>query len=316
MEVHPQVTALLEDLVASSRPSSMSLPLPEGRRNFTELFTSLSERPDVPRVEDITVPGAEGDLLGRVYSAVTGAPTPVVVYLHGGGWVFGGAEAFDGLARALAAASGALVVAPEFRLAPEHPFPAALEDCMVATGWVQDHAAELGGDGTALAVAGDSSGGNLAAAVTLRARDAGRRGIGFQLLMYPALDPSLSTASYLENADDAFLSKSEMVWYWDRYLGPDGDRTDPHAAPLNAPDLKGLPPAHIVVAGHDVLRDEGEAYASRLREAGVPVTVARYDDMVHGFLSMTRYLDTGRAAIEEAGRVLADALGAPVGGQR
>ncbi len=315
MDTHPQVTALLQELIASGRPSSMSLPLAEGRRNFTELFVSLAERPDISQVRQVMVPGAARELPTRLYAASPRGPLPVLLYFHGGGWVFGGAEAFDGLARSLASASGALVLTPEFRLAPEHPFPASLQDCIKAAAWVEAHAEEFGADGTRIAVAGDSSGGNLASAVTLRAREAGRPHIEFQLLMYPALDPSLSTASYEENADDPFLSKAEMTWYWDRYLGPHGDRADPYACPLNAPDLRGLPPAYIITAGHDVLRDEGEAYALRLREAGVPVTVARYDDMVHGFLSMTRYVDTARVALTEAGRAVADAFGAPVGSE-
>jgi acetyl esterase len=316
METDAQVTALLQELIASGRPSSMSLPLLEGRRNFTELFASLAERPDIAQVREVAIPGAGGDLPTRLYAPSSAGPLPVLMYFHGGGWVFGGAEAFDGLARSLARASGALVVAPEFRLAPEHPFPASLEDCFIAATWVEAHAEELGGDGTRLAAAGESSGANLAAAVTLRAKEAGRPRLEFQLLMYPAVDPSLSTASYEENAEDPFLSKAEMTWYWDRYLGPHGDRANPHAAPLNAPDLRGLPPAYIVTAGHDVLRDEGEAYAQRLRDAGVPVTVARYPDMVHGFLSMTRHLDTAGIALKEAGKAVADAFGARVGSER
>ncbi|HZD68102.1 MAG TPA: alpha/beta hydrolase [Actinomycetes bacterium] len=306
----PQVKALLDELSASGRPSSMRLPLPEGRRNFTELFVSLSRTTQVHAVEDAVLPGPAGDIPARLYRPAPEGPLPVAVYCHGGGWVFGGLEACDGLCRSLAVASGALVVAPAYRLAPEHPYPAALEDCYAVTEWVHRHALELGADAGRSAVVGESSGGNLAAGVALLARDRGIPSIGFQLLMYPALDPSLASPSYRENAEDPFLSRAEMEWYWDRYLGRRGGRIEPYAAPVLAAALRGLPPAHVITAGHDVLRDEGELYAERLRGAGVAVSVRRYDDMVHGFMSMARYLDTAGRAVEDAGRVLAGALGA------
>jgi len=308
----PQVKALLDELIASGRPSSMRLPLPEGRRNFTELFVSLSGTAEVQRVEDAVLPGPAGDIPVRLYRPASRGPLPVAVYFHGGGWVFGGIEASDGLCRSLAVASGAMVVAAAYRLAPEHPYPAALEDCYAATDWVHRHGFELGADSERLAVVGESSGGNLAAGVALLARDREGPPIEFQLLLYPALDPSLATPSYRENAEDPFLSSTEMQWYWDRYLDRHDGRIEPYAAPVLVTDLGGLPPAHVVTAGHDVLRDEGELYAERLRAAGSRVSVCRYDAMVHGFMSMTRYLDTGGRAIEEAGRVLAEALGSRV----
>lgn len=308
MPVHAQVEALLRELIASGRPSSMSLPLEEGRRNFAELIGSLCSSGEVARTRDLRIPGPAGDIPARAYFPAGAGDLPVVLHFHGGGWVFGDVATYDGVSRALAAAAGAVLVSVDYRRAPEDPFPAALDDCHAATAWVHEHAAELGCDPSRLAVAGDSSGGNLAAAVALRARDEGGPPIAFQLLVYPALDPSMSSRSYGENAEDAFLSRSEMAWYWDRYLGPDGDRSEPYAAPLAANDLSGLPPAHVVTAGSDVLRDEGETYAARLRDAGVPATVRRYDDMVHGFLMMGRHLDAGREGLSDAGRVLREAL--------
>jgi acetyl esterase len=309
MGVHPQVQALLEDLISSGRPSSMSLPLPEGRRNFDELFQSLSSTAEVERTEDRMVPGPAGEVRVRVYTPSGKPPFPMLVFLHGGGWVFGGIEAYDGLCRALASASKAVVFSLAFRLAPEHRFPAALQDCYSVTQWVHANHAELEGDPARLAVAGDSSGANLAVAVALMARDRGGPPIAFLLLAYPAVDPEMTSPSYRENEEDPFLSRAEMVWYWDKYLDSDGDRKHPHAAPIHAEDLGRLPPTHIVTAGFDVLRDEGEALAARLREAGVPVTVRRYDDMVHGFLIMGRYLDTAREGIEEVGRIIGQTLG-------
>ncbi|HEV8420229.1 MAG TPA: alpha/beta hydrolase [Actinomycetota bacterium] len=312
MGVHPQVQALLEELISSGRPSSMSLPLPDGRRNFDELFQSLSSSAEVERTEDRIVPGPAGEVRVRVYTPSGKPPLPVVVFFHGGGWVFGGIEAYDGLCRALASASRAVLVTVAFRLAPEHRFPAGLQDCYSVTEWVHANHAELRGDPARLAVAGDSSGANLAAAVALMARDRGGPPIAFLLLAYPAVDPEMASPSYRENGEDPFLSRAEMVWYWDQYLASGGDRKDPYAAPLHAENLEGLPPTHIVTAGFDVLRDEGEALAARLREAGVPVTLRRYDDMVHGFLIMGRYLDTARQGIEDVGRLLRQALATPV----
>jgi acetyl esterase len=318
MGVHPQVQALLEELISSGRPSSMSLPLPDGRRNFDELFRSLSSTAEVVRTEDRMVPGPAGEVEVRVYTPSGKPPLPVLVFFHGGGWVFGSIEAYDGLCRALASASRAVVVSVAFRLAPEHRFPAALQDCHSVTEWVYANHSELLGDPARLAVGGDSSGANLAAAVALTARDRGGPPIAFLLLVYPAVDPEMTSPSYHENREDPFLSRAEMVWYWDQYLDSAGDRKDPYAAPLHAENLGGLPPTHIVTAGFDVLRDEGEALAAKLREAGVPVTLRRYDDMVHGFLIMGRYLDSARQGIEDVGQVLRQTLGPGVrpGGKR
>jgi acetyl esterase len=210
----------------------------------------------------------------------------------------------------MANATDAVVMSVDYRLAPEYPFPAAAEDAYAATRWAHDHAAEVGGDPSRLAVAGDSAGGNLAAAVPLMARDRGGPAISFQLLVYPALERNFDTASYRENAEGYFLTKVQMQWYWDQYLGDDDDAAaHPYAAPLAAATLEGLPPAHIVTAEYDPLRDEGEAYGRRLAEAGVPVDVRRYDGMFHGFFSMDM-LDESRQASAEAHAALAKAFAA------
>src|SRR5438067_23306 len=219
----PEVASLLDELIAAARPSSMSLPLQEGRRNFVELFSSLCSRPPIGSVHDREIDGPGGPLPVRIYSptpedAAPGTPRPVLLAFHGGGWVFGDLGTADALCRGLSNASGSIVVSVDYRLAPEHPFPAALDDADAALSWTREHAEELGGSPDRIAVGGESSGGNLATALALRARDRGDRAIRFQLLLYPALDATMSSPSYGENADDPFLSASEMRWYWARYI--------------------------------------------------------------------------------------------------
>ena len=220
--------------------------------------------------------------------------------------MLGGLDSHDRLCRELARQSGAVLVAVDYRLAPEHPFPAGLDDCLAATRWVAAHAADLGADGSRLAVAGDSSGASLAAGVAAAARDLAGPPLALQALAYPALDPSMSTASYAQNADDPFLSRAEMESYWSLYL--DGAAPGPLAAPALATSLAGLPPAYLLLAGRDVLRDEGAAYARRLGEAGVPVQVRRREEMVHGFLLCTQWLDAARDGIAELAAVLRTSL--------
>lgn len=298
---HPEVDALLAELAASGRPSSMSLPLQEGRRNFVELCRSLAAVEDRGRTESLRLPEPAADLEARVYFPAdhAGGPLPITLFLHGGGWVFGGLDSHDPFCRALACDSRSLVVGLDYRLAPEAPFPAALDDGFTALRWLAEFGDRIGGDPELLSVAGDSSGANLAAGLALRARDEGDPPLWFQCLLYPATDPSMSTPSYQENAEDPFLSRSEMEWYWRQYTVGDSDRANPYAAPARARDLRGLPPALVVTCGLDPLRDEGEAYAGRLSEAGVPVRTLRYDDMPHGFLLFTAKLTAARTGTAE-----------------
>jgi acetyl esterase len=223
--------------------------------------------------------------------------------------VLGGLDSHDTLCRELAQQAGVVLVAVDYRLAPEHPYPAGLDDCVAATRWVAAHAAGLGADGRRLAVAGDSAGASLAAGVSMLARDEGGPAVALQGLAYPAVDPAMDTGSYAENADDPFLSRDEMQSYWSLYLS--GAEPDRFAAPALAPDLAGLPPAYVLVAGRDVLRDEGIGYAERLAAAGVGVQVRRRDDMVHGFLLCTAWLDEAREAVAELAAALRAGLAAP-----
>ena len=243
----------------------------------------------------------------RVYRPESETPLPVVVYFHGGGFVIGDISTHDTTCQRLAAGVPAVVVSVDYRLAPEHRFPAAVEDCDAATAWVAAHAAELGGDPARLAVAGDSAGGNLAAVVARHARDAGGPAIAFQLLVYPATDMTGSLPSHTENGKGYLLTSDTMAWFLDNYLAGE-NVSDPDASPLFAGDLGGLPPALVVTAEFDPLRDEGEAYAERLRQAGVKATTSRYDGMIHAFYGLDPIFDAAKRATAETVAALRDAL--------
>ncbi|HEY3081161.1 MAG TPA: alpha/beta hydrolase [Chloroflexota bacterium] len=254
----------------------------------------------IAKREARTIPGPGGELPVRVYTPAGAGPYPVLVYFHGGGWVIGDLDTHDGVCRALANGADCVVVSVDYRLAPEHRYPAAAEDCYAATVWVAEHARELGADSSRIAVAGDSAGGNLAAVVDLMARDRGGPPLVHQLLVYPVTDHRRDTASYREFADGYLLDENLMAYFWKQYLSGESDGRGAYASPLRAPDLAGLPPALVITAEFDPLRDEGEAYAARLREAGVPVTLSRYDGVPHGFFSMAAVLDQARSSRDEA----------------
>ena len=257
-------------------------------------------------MRELELPGPGGAIRVRLLRPLERrgeALLPLVAYAHGGGWVVGTLNAFDPLCRALANASGALVASIEYRLAPEHPFPAALADVRAAVRWLAAHAQELGADPARLAVAGDSAGANLATVTARRLRDEGGPPLRFQALIYPVCDYSLDTPSYRENGSGFGLSAASMKRYWELYLdGADGSHPD--ASPLRADDLAGLPPAWVLTVRHDVLRDEGEAYARALAAAGVPVALRRYDGAVHGFCRWLGKAAIARRAVAEAGAAL------------
>ncbi len=308
MPVDPQVQVLLDALAEAGSPPLHTLSPQEARAAYAALAQARAGTGDVAASEDLVVPTQDGDVAVRVYRPEgVEAPAPVCVFFHGGGWVIGSVETHDALCTALAARSGAVVVSVEYRLSPEAPFPAPLDDCLVATRWVADHAADLGIDPDRLAVAGDSAGGNLAAAVAIRARDEGGPAIAYQLLLYPVVDHSFGQPSYVENAEGYFLTADAMRWFSGHYLGGAAP-TDPLAAPLHAPDLTRLPPARIVTAEYDPLRDEGEAYGARLVDAGVDATVRRHDGMVHGFVSMYALVGEGSEALDQCAAALREAL--------
>ena len=307
MPVDPQLQPLLDLLATSGAPSITTLQ-PDAARALMAAMRGNARDVEVHTIADQTAPGPAGDVPVRVYSPAGEGPFPLLVWFHGGGWVLGSVEESDPVARGLSVAGECVVASVEYRLAPEHPFPAGLEDCWAALRWCVENADELRVDPARVAIGGDSAGGNLAAACTVLARDAGGPQLCFQLLVYPVVDFDATTRSMVDNAEGYLLTVEVLQWFYDHYTHPD-QRTDPRAAPLRAEDLSGLPPALVITAEYDPLRDEGEAYGRRLIEAGVPTTISRYDGMIHAFFSMTAFADRAIEAEAEAGAALLRAFG-------
>jgi len=306
------VAKVLMDAMDQAFPRVETMTGAEARAHVERMVASLATDPEpVARVENRSVPGPEGPVPVRIYwpEDPPPAPLPALVYFHGGGWVICGLDTHDPTCRAIANGAGCMVVSVDYRLAPEHKFPAGAEDAYAATLWVAANASDIGVDATRIAVGGDSAGGNLTAAVALMARDRAAPEIVFQLMVYPVTDiTSLDTASYRDNGVGYFLTTASMDWYRRQYLTDLSDASHPYASPLQAADLTGLPPALVITAEHDPLCDEGEAYAARLREAGVPATATRYDGVFHGFFALGTLLDAAKQASEEAYAALRDAF--------
>ncbi len=305
MPLDPIVRSLL-DVIASQAPAPLTSMTPQkAREMFESLRLPLPGEP-VARVDDLRIPGPAGEIPIRIYGPKDARG--VLVYFHGGGWVIGSLDSHDALLRSLANAAGCTVVSVDYRLAPESRHPAAAEDCHAATRWAAENARSFGGDADSLAVGGDSAGGNLAAVVALLCRE--RRGprLRHQLLVYPVTDHDFDRTSYRENAEGYLLARDDMRWFWDHYVPDHSQRDEFTASPLRAKDLSDLPPAHVITAQFDPLRDEGEAYAARLRDAGVTVSHTRYDEMIHGFFSMAAVIPRGQEAVLDAASRLRAAL--------
>jgi acetyl esterase len=308
LPVHPEAQQLLDALREAGMPPFEAMTVPQAREAAKGFLDLQGEPEDIP-VDNRTIPGPAGDIPVRIYTPDGAADRPVIVYYHGGGWVIGELETVDRPLRSLAVRSGAVIVSVDYRLAPEHVYPAAFDDCYAATVWVAEHAAELGADPGRLVVAGDSAGGNLAAAVALAARDRAGPAVAAQLLIYPVTDFDFTTRSYLDNGEGYLLQRPTMQWFWAHYLGAQDLGKDPYAAPARADSLVGLPPAFVMTCEFDPLRDEGEAYAARLRDAGVPVTARRYDGMLHGFLWTLGATPSGAVAVDDLVAALHSMLG-------
>ena len=296
MPLNPGYEEMLRQLDAVGGPAVTGMPVEAGREMFRAMQTDASEI-EVGPVRDIDA----GGVPARVYRPDGSGPFPVVMMFHGGGWVIGDLDTADCQSREVCRGAGALVVSVDYRLAPEHRFPAAAEDSYSATLWAADNASVYDGDASSLAVAGDSAGGNLAAVVAQMARDRREPAIAFQLLVYPVTDGvNFDRASYRDNADGYLLTAEAMHWFWDHYAPTPDDRRHPYASPLLADDLSRLPPTLVMTAEYDPLRDEGEDYARALARAGVDARFVRYDGFIHGFFAHTRMIDATRAAMSDA----------------
>jgi acetyl esterase len=305
----PEVRELLNRLSAMGMRPYPELGVLRARGVVESSRWMQGDKADVRSVRDVLVGGAAGLLPARVYDPQPGAVLPLVVYFHGGGWVTGSVAVADRPCRALALAAQCVVVSVDYRLAPETPFPGPAEDCFAALSWLAAHAPELNADVERLAVVGDSAGANLAAATTLMARDRGGPAISYQVLMYPCLLPTAGSpfASYRDNADGYMLTRDDMEWFWAHYLplGTDAaDSVHPYAAPLRAAHLRDLPPATVVTAQFDPLRDEGNAYAQRLRDDGVVVDLVEWPGAIHGFFWMAGELALARELVGWVGEEL------------
>jgi acetyl esterase len=315
MPLDPKAQALLDADHALGLPEKKTLTPAEAR-------SQKNARPPAPQepvyqIEERQAAGPAGPVPVRIYRPSPTSPLPALAFFHGGGWVQGSVDQTDPICRTLANAAGCIVASVDYRLAPEAKFPAAAEDCYAATRWLAENAAELGVDRARIAAGGLSAGGNLAAVVALMARDRGGPPLVLQVLGYPITDYNFETPSYLENADGFGLSRDDMIWYWRHYLPEGADGLHPYASPLRAADLSGVAPALVITAEFDPLRDEAEAYAARLRAAGVEVTCTRYVGMIHGFFTLPHLLDQAQQAVGQVGAALRSTFAseaAPAGG--
>ncbi|MCB1684971.1 MAG: alpha/beta hydrolase [Pseudomonadales bacterium] len=316
MPLAPEYQAMFAQIAETPAPPLSSLPPAQGRE-FYRMMRPLN--PDLPigKVEDRRIPGPDGEIPIRIYrpagargtggASETGGRKGIFVNFHGGGWVIGDLDTADAACRSLAVAADCIVVSVDYRLAPEHVYPAAVVDAYAATCWVADNAESLGGNGR-LAVGGESAGGNLAAVVALKARDEGGPAIDFQLLAYPVVDHDLSRASYAANGTGYLLETDTMRWFWDSYCPQPARRAEADASPLLAKDHRNLPRALILTAEFDPLRDEGEAYAACLKNAGNRVEAIRFDGLVHDFLATAGIFEVSRKAFAQVAEKLKAAL--------
>jgi acetyl esterase len=306
-DLDPEIAAVLAGMLAAPGPPAHEMTVEEARaKHLVETEWLCGDGEPVAEEIDLAVTGPGGDVPVRAYVPAGGAaPRPVVVWLHGGGWMIGSVDSYRAPVRRLANASGAIVLSVDYRLAPEHPFPAAVHDTLAAVRWAASESGAVGGDPARVAVAGDSAGGNLAAVAANRLR--GEVDLRLQALVYPVTDSGVNTPSFRAFADRFGLTAATMRRFWDVYLdGAEG--SDPHASPLRTDDLAGVAPAWVLTADHDVLRDEGEAYAAALERSGVPVELRRWPGTIHGFVRWQAAAAVSREAVDALGRALRAAL--------
>lgn len=305
MPLNPETRAFLDSLAQMGRPPLNELEPAQAREQYSNGARLLShEKEPLAQVEDLTIKGPVGEIPIRIYRPAVAAALPILMYFHGGGWVVGDLEVEDSVCRTLAKQADCIVVSVDYRKAPEHKFPAAPEDAYAATIWVAENAALIKGDRTRIGVGGESAGGNLAAAVTLMARDRGGPSLVYQLLFDPVTQYGFDTESYRQYGKDYLLTTDIMVWFWNHYLPTPLEGKNPYASPLLAENLSNLPPASIITAEFDPLRDEAEAYGDRLRQAGVPVKISRYQGEIHAFTTRAKICPQGLESLAEASSAL------------
>jgi len=311
MAVDPQMQAVLERVARSALPPFHTVSAEEARRIYKDTRAVLSPpAPEVGEVRELAASGPEGPIPLRLYRGLgtaANARLPLLAYFHGGGWTIGDLDTHDIICRTLANNAHCALIAVDYRMGPEHKFPAAVQDCIAATRWMAAEAPALGVDAARIAVGGDSAGGNLAAVVAITLRDAGGPPLVFQALAYPATDQRMDSASHARFGEGYLLTRNNMLWFRDNYLDPQ-NYDDWRASPLRAADLARLPPAHIITAGYDPLLDEGRAYSDRLVAAGVPVLYECFEGMAHGFLTMGGVVAAANHALYRLGQSLANAF--------
>jgi acetyl esterase len=299
MPLDPQIRVLLDR--GAGVPATHTLPVAVARAQYEARIALMAPAAEVASVRELTINGPSGPLKIRIYTPHGVSPFPLLAFFHGSGFVLCSLDTHDGMCRNLCAGAGCVVASVDYRLAPEHKFPAGPDDCLYATRWAAAHADKLGADSAHVAVGGDSAGGTMAAATALRVRDEGGPRLRAQLLLYPVTDyHTPGTPSYEENADGYGLSRDTMKWFWAHYLKDASEAANPYASPLRAPDLSNLPPALVITAQYDPLRDEGERYAEKLKAAGVPIAMSRYDGVNHGFMFWAGIVDKADVAMSEA----------------
>ncbi|HEV7996886.1 MAG TPA: alpha/beta hydrolase [Stellaceae bacterium] len=299
MPVDPQIQALLDK--GAGVPATHTLPIAVARAQYEARIGLMARPADIAGVREETIAGPGVPLRLRIYTPHGAGPFPLLVFYHGSGFVLCSLDTHDGMCRNLCAGAACVVASVDYRLAPEHKFPAGIDDCLHATRWAAAHAADLGADASRIVVGGDSAGGNMAAVTALRLRDEGGAALCGQLLLYPVTDyHTPGTPSYDENSEGYGLTRDTMKWFWAHYLKDAAEAAHPHACPLRAPDLSGLPPALVITAQYDPLRDEGELYAEKLGAAGVPTALTRYDGVNHGFMFWVGVVDQAGAAMNKA----------------
>jgi acetyl esterase len=310
MPVDQQIQALLDK--GTGVPATHTLPVGVARAQYEARIALMALPAEIAGTRELITEGPGGELRIRVYTPHGSGPFPLLVFFHGSGFVLCSLDTHDGMCRNLCAGAECVVASVDYRLAPEHKFPAGIDDCWHATRWAAAHAAEFGADARRIAIGGDSAGGNMAAVTALRVRDEGGPGLCGQMLLYPVTDyHTPGTPSYEENAEGYGLTRDTMKWFWNHYLTNPSEGAHPYASPLRAAGFSGLPPALVITAEYDPLRDEGELYAERLRRAGVSTTLSRYDGVNHGFMFWVGLVDKAGAAMNQASHWLRGVFARP-----